>query len=75
MMAIPPVDDVSIPKSASLNNPCGRRAGGGTLEPLEDYLGRMIADYELTPLGWIRTQTAGLSAKKESPEQHDTYLF
>ena len=45
------------------------------LEPLSDYLGRMIADYEFTPLGWIQTQTAGLSAKQKRAQNNTTHLF
>jgi hypothetical protein len=49
--------------------------GGGRLEPLEDYLSRMIADYEYTPLGWIRVQTTGLTAKEKRAQNNTTHLF
>ena len=53
--------------------------GGGvitnSLEPLADFLGRILSDYELTPMGWIRTETGGMTEKEKRMQDNTTHIF
>lgn len=58
------------------DNAGGQDGGGsGTLEPLDDYLSRIIPDYELTPQGWVRIRTDGLSVKERNAQGNMTHIF
>lgn len=45
------------------------------LEPLTDYLNRIIADYNLEPIGWVRKELSGMSQKEKRQQANMTHIF